>query len=139
MSIIGGLKTWLAGYQANLYTDRVAAVGEYAVVPQPGARVLETYVNGGSLREYPFAYESARMTIDETTRLANSEFGESFATWVEQQSAAGSLPTLGAGQTAVAVEVTGWAHLYEQGPSDTGIYLIMCRLEYEQAPPTAPA
>jgi hypothetical protein len=38
------------------------------------------------------------------------------------------------GKTATAIEATGWAYLYEQGQSDTGVYQIQCRLTYEQEP-----
>jgi len=142
MSIISGLQSFVAGYSA-LDKDAIVSVdqlgalaAEYAIVPLPGARVLEGYINGGSLREYPFALQSKEYTADELTRLATSEFFEGFADWLETQTAAGSLPTLGTGQTATRIEATGWAHLYQIGQSDVGIYQIMCRLEYEQAAPS---
>lgn len=143
MSLISGIQAFIRDY-TGLATDAIVSVdqlgasvsAEYAVVPLPGARVIEGYINGGSLREYPFALQSKEYTADELTRLATSEFFEGFADWLEAQTAAGTLPSLGSGQTATLIEATGWAHLYQIGQSDVGIYQIMCRLEYEQAAPS---
>ena len=142
MSIISALQTYIktcdvltSGALVNV--DHIGPVPvEYGISPLPGARIVNHYISGKTLREYPFAFRSALYTTDNLTRLDNAGFGEQFADWLEQQTAAGNLPTLGAGQTATAIEATGWGHLYEQGQSDTGVYMIQCRLEYEQAPVT---
>jgi hypothetical protein len=86
------------------------------------------------MREYPFAFQSAEYTADELERLETSGFFEAFADWLESQTNAGVLPTLGAKQTALEIEATSWAYLFEQGNSETGIYQIQARLIYEQEP-----
>jgi hypothetical protein len=140
MSIISSVKTYLATYTglttgAPLWVDHLGAnPTEYAVVPLAGSRIAERYIDGGSAREFPFAFQSMESTADELERLENSGFYEAFADWLESQSLAGTLPTLGAKQTATEIQALGWAYLYEQGQSSTGVYQIQCKLFYEQLP-----
>jgi hypothetical protein len=138
MSIIESLRTYLAAYTgledgAPLWVNHLRAMPtSYAIVQLPGARVLETEITGKTLREYPFAFQSMESTADDLERLENLGFFESFADWLEAQSEAGTLPDLGAGKAATAIVATSWGYLFEQGQSETGIYQITCRLEYEQ-------
>ena len=138
MSIISSVRTYLATYTglktgAPLWVDYLGNnPSEYAVIPLAGGKVIETYLSGKSLREYPFAFQSMESTADDLERLENSGFFETFADWLETQTEAGTLPTLGTGQTAELIEAIGWGYLYEQGNSDTGVYQIQCRLVYQQ-------
>jgi len=140
MSIISALKAYILTYtglktDAPVWVDYIGSnPTEYAIIPLPGSKIIEQYITGGSLREYPFAFQSAEFTADELGRLENSGFFETFSDWLESQTNAGVLPTLGAKQTAVEIEATSWAYLYEQGNSETGIYQVQCRLIYEQEP-----
>jgi len=140
MSIISALKTYIQTYtglkdDAPVWVDYIGPnPTEYAIIPLPGSKIIEQYITGGSMREYPFAFQSAEYTADELERLETSGFFEAFADWLESQTTAGVLPTLGAKQTALEIEATSWAYLYEQGNSETGIYQVQCRLIYEQEP-----
>lgn len=138
MSIISALQTYLRTF-TGLETDAPVWVDflgsnptEYSVSPLPGARIVETYINGSSLRQYPFAFNSTQSTADDLERLQNTGFFEAFAQWLEDQTEAGTLPTLGAGQTAVEISATGWGYLFQEGDSNTGIYQIQCQLLYSQ-------
>ena len=138
MSIISSVRTYLATYTglktgAPLWVDYLGNnPSEYAVIPLAGGKVVETYIDGSSQREFPFAFQSMESTADDLERLENSGFFETFSDWLETQSEAGILPTLAAGQTSELIEATGWGYLYQQGNSDTGVYQIQCRLEYKQ-------
>jgi len=140
MSIVQSLRTYLAGYSglkvgAPLWVDFLGSdPSQYSINPLPGPRVVEKYLNGGSLREFPFAFSSMERTADDLERLENIGFYEAFADWLESQTDAGILPTLGTNQTAVVIEALGWGYLYEEGESQTGIYQIQCKLTYEQQP-----
>lgn len=140
MTIISALRTYIAGYSslttgAPLWVDYLGKEpDQYAIIPLPGARKIEEYLNGGSLREFPFAFQATFSTAAEAERLESNGFFEAFADWLESQTNAGSLPALGTGKTALEVEATSWGFLLEQGDSQTGIYQITCRLEYEQEP-----
>lgn len=140
MSIIAAIRDYIKTY-AGLDVDAPVWVGhlgpnptEYAVVPLAGVRTLESYINGSSLKEYPFAFQSAEYTADDLARVESSGFFEEFADWLDSQTKAEIFPALGANQTAELIEATGWGYLIEQGQSDTGIYQIQCRLVYQQGP-----
>lgn len=139
MSIIAALQTYLLTFtsleaNAPLWVNFLESdPTEYSVSPLPGSIVIETYINGSSLRQFNFAFSSMESTADDLARLQNIGFYEAFAEWLESQSDAGTLPTLGAGQTAERIEATGWGYLFEEGESQTGIYQIQCRLVFHQA------
>jgi hypothetical protein len=107
---------------------------QYSIVSLPGTRIVEQYLNGGSLREFPFAFQAMFSTADDAARIENSGFYEAFADWLETQTEAGVLPTMAAGKTAEKIEALGGAFLYEQGESDKGVYQIQCKLTYSQQP-----
>jgi hypothetical protein len=142
MTIIASIQEYLATYSglkdnAPLWVDYLGPKPtEYAVIPLAGPKIIETYINLGSLRSYPFAFQSMESTADDLERLENSGFFEAFSDWLEAQTLAGTLPALAAGQTATIIEAIGWAYLYRQGESNTGVYQVQCKLTYEQDPPS---
>lgn len=138
MTIIDAIRTHLETYtgleeDAPIWVDNLGAVPtEYSIEPLPGDKVLETYIDSSSLRSFPFAFNSMESTAGDPARLENIGFFETFAEWLEAQTEAGTLPTLGTGKTAISIEALGWGWMLEQGESGTGIYQIQCRLIYEQ-------
>lgn len=140
MAVIDALRTYLATYSglsagAPLWVGYLGPEGtEYAIIPLAGDKITERYINGSSLREFPFAFQSMESTADNLARLEAIGFYEAFADWMESQSDAGTLPSLGTKKTAERIEANGWGYLFEQGQSDTGIYQITCRLIYKQDP-----
>ena len=141
MSLISAVRTYLATYSglttgAPLWVDHLGQVPtEYGISPLAGARIVETNIDGSTVREFPFAFSSTESTADNLERLDNIGFYETFADWLENQSNAGTLPTLASGKTATKIEALGWAYLYQEGESSTGIYQIQCKLTYEQTAP----
>jgi hypothetical protein len=141
MSIITALRTYLATYSgletgAPLFVDNLgASPTQYAIIPLPGEKIVESYIDGSSLREYPFAVRSMESTADDLERMETNGFYETFSAWLENQTEAGAFPTLAVGKTPISIEAVGWGYLYEQGESTTGVYQIQCRLTYEQAAP----
>jgi hypothetical protein len=139
MTVLSAVKTYLKTYgvltSATVLTDFLGAKpAQYTIIPLPGAQVVEWYINGGSSREFPFALQSMKSTADELERLDNIGFFETFSDWLETQTVAGTLPTLATGKTPSKIEALGWAFLYEEGQSSTGIYQIQCKLTYDQVP-----
>lgn len=140
MSIVSAVRTFIATCPhlqtgAPLMVDHHGAgLSEYAIIPQPGARIVEHYLNDATLREFPFAFQSMKSTADDLERIENSGFFEDFSDWLDTQTEAGTLPVLGTKKTALEIEALGWDYLYEEGSSDTGIYQVQCRLTYKQAP-----
>jgi hypothetical protein len=138
MSIIESIKTFIATYNglqagAALQVDQLGNTPtQYGIMPLPGARIVETYLDDGTLREFPFAINSMESTADELERINNSDFYEALADWFETQTQAGTLPTLETSKTATKIEALGWGYLFEPGDSGTGIYQIQCKLTFEQ-------
>ena len=138
MTLIDAIRTYLKTYSgleavAPVWVDYLGTTPtEYSVAPLAGSVIVEEYIDGSSLREYPFAFRSVESTADDLARLENIGFFEAFADWLESQTEAGVLPTLGTGQTPELIEALGWGYLFEQGNSETGVYQVQCRLVYKQ-------
>ena len=138
MSLIGSIRTYLLTYSglvsgAGLLVDTLGKEPtQYSLVPLPGARIVQTYINGATVREFAFAVQSMESTADDPARIANHEFLETLADWIESQNEAEVFPTLDSGKTPVRIEVLGQPILFEFGESGTGIYQLQCRLTYEQ-------
>lgn len=136
MSIISAVQTFIktyTGLNGLVYVDMVGQnPTEYAVVPIPGTRIVEKYLDNSSLREFNFAFQSVESTADDAARLGNSEFYENFADWLESQTESGTLPTMASGKTAEKIEAVTGGYLYQEGESGTAIYQITCKLTYSQ-------
>jgi hypothetical protein len=140
MSLIESVKAYIAQYAeldpgAPLWVDYIGSEPtSYTIIPLPGTKIVQSYINGGSMREFPFSFRSMELTADEAERLDNIGFFEAFAEWLEAQSEGGVLPTLEAGKTPLEIEAVSWAYIKETSESDTATYNIQCKLTYEQAP-----
>lgn len=138
MSILSAIRTYMATYTslvsgAPLWVNFLGTEPtQYCVQPLAGEIVLEEYINGSSLRAYPFAFQSVESTADDLERMANAGFYEELAAWFESKTKSGSLPTLASGKTSEEIFATGWGFLFQQSQSETGIYQIQCRLVFKQ-------
>jgi len=138
MTIIESLKTYLADYSelkddAPLWVDFLGPKPtQYTIIALAGPIIVNTYIDGSSEREYPFAFRSVESTADELERLETLGFYEEFAAWLESQTAAGEFPALAEGQTPTKIKALGRGYLYQEGESNTGIYQVQGRLEYTQ-------
>lgn len=110
-SIIEGLDAYFRA--CPLLQDgvfRVDALGEEAVeyMLETGITtpVIKTYVDGSSVRQYQFNFNSREYySMDRLQAIQNSTFYEHFCSWVEEQSKAGNLPELPEGMEAQALSV----------------------------------
>ncbi len=104
--------------------------GSVSISPEEGARIIKSYVGGGSLREYPFGIS---LRLFRNTSLADNLRGEQFteelADWVEMMSDGGNLIELGEGLCAQRLEVLsgGWL---EEEDTNYATYKIKLRLIY---------
>lgn len=139
MSIISAVRTYIKQYAGIdskgklLWVDYLSerAPG-YTINPVDGERITSIDILGNTVREFPFAFQMMKRTVDDVQRTENIEFFEDLTAWMESQTELGELPILEEGKHALSIDTLGWGYLYETGPSDTGIYQILCRLEYEQ-------
>ena len=140
MTTSDAVRDWIAAYtglvaNAPVWVQHLGAHPvQYAVITLPGNKVLEKYLNGGSLREYPFILQAAISTADDKTRITTDEFFEAISDWFDTQTQAGNLPSLGTKKTAWSIEALASAVITDESESGTGIYELPCRLVYEQAP-----
>jgi len=136
MTVIEAVQNYIQTYTglpsgAPVWVDYLGLMpSQFTVQAMPGARVVEIYLDGSRLREFPFVLAFMGSTADDAARLANVGFFEAFADWLEQQTEAEVFPTLLAGKTPEKIEALGWGYLFELGESETGVYQIQCRLTY---------
>jgi hypothetical protein len=122
---------WVAG--AAFSVDNLGNTPtQYGLMPLPSATIIERYIDGSTVRQFAFAIQSMESTADDLARIAASGFYETFATWLETQTDAGTLPTMATGKTAESIEALQSGFLYDYGESGVGIYQIQCRLTYKQ-------
>src|SRR5919109_1334645 len=109
MSLIASVREYLLTYDgledaAGFLVDVLNKnPTQYALVPLPGVKIIEEYIDGRSRRQYPFALQSMESVADDAARMATNEFYEAFADWLEAQSEVGNLPTLDDGKTPESI------------------------------------
>ena len=92
--------------------------------------VIQTYVDGGTLRQYLFAVTLRQNFGQAVSQNSNAiQMLEGIANWIEQQNSVGILPVLGGNCTPVSLEIykTGWL---DDKAENTARYQLQCRLVY---------
>ena len=136
--MIQAIKTFIAAY-TGIESDKPIYVDKerndalyYSIDPLPGAKTVKKFVDGGEIREYPFAFIIEDILEDEASRIALNQWSENFSEWLESQTKAHVLPILESGKKAQKIEATNWGYLYEtDNEGEKGKYYISCRLEYQ--------
>lgn len=113
---------------------RVDALGdeavEYMLEPGISSPVVKTYVDGSSVRQYLFNFNSREYYgMDRVQAIQNSTFYEKFGEWVEEQSEAGRLPELPEGMEARSISVLTPGYLYDASFTSAR-YQIQLQLKY---------
>lgn len=105
----------------------------YSIDPLPADPIVRRYMDGGSVKQYLFAFTSREeFDGDARTGIENSGFYQAFGEWIEEQNNKRNLPKLESPkQHPVSMEVVQGGYLYD-AESDMGQYQIQCRLVYEQ-------
>lgn len=135
MSIIESIRSYICTCphlkDGKLNVDYLGAEPtEYVVESVPSSGVLKEYADGGKLRQYVFVFGSREYYSDKVHRqLENSGFYEDFASWIEGQNEAGSLPELSGGLEAQKLEVVSTGYLLDATEKNAR-YQIQCRLIY---------
>lgn len=113
---------------------RVDALGddavEYMLEPGISSPVIKKYVDGSSIRQYQFNFNSREFYgMDRLQAIQNSTFYEKFGDWVEGQSSAGVLPELPEGMEALSISVLTPGYLFDMSMG-TARYQIQLQLKY---------
>lgn len=138
-SVLQAFADWLRG--CPLLADQRLNVNylgaepvEYAIIEAPTTPVLQSYLDGSTIRQRAVAITAVKdYSSDLLQQLAETGFWEAFAQWVETQNEAETLPDLGDGKTSLAVEVSA-THYLLQTTAQTARYQIQLLLTYEQEP-----
>ena len=138
-SVLQAFADWLHG--CPLLADQRLNVNylgaepvEYAIIEAPTTPVLQSYLDGSSIRQRAVAITAVKdYSSDLLQQLAETGFWEAFAQWVETQNEAETLPDLGNGKTSLVVEVSA-THYLLQTTAQTARYQIQLLLTYEQEP-----
>lgn len=120
----------LEGGKVNV--DYIGTEMSYSIDTLPCDPVIQKYVDGGSKRQFQFAFLSKEY-YDEDTRITieNSDFYQCFEDWLEEMSMINDLPVLPLGKIAYQYEVLSKGYLAEID-GNKARYVIECRLLYEQ-------
>jgi len=115
-----------------LYLDFIGKdKGNFSIFPLAGSIVVEEYLSGSRVEEYPFAIASRFGTIDERARRENSAFTEQVEAWMRQLTRNEEFPAMGQGRRAQSLEVLGRGVIMQQDDNlHRGEYQIQCRLVY---------
>ena len=139
MNIVESIKEYIGTcpYLANINDGiNINYLGEntvsYMIEELPREQTLKKYIDGSSLRQYCFMFVSMEVYgQDIVQNIANSEFYENFAKWLELQSDINNLPILDNGKVAQKIEVLASGYVFEKN-LDKAQYKIECRVVYYQ-------
>lgn len=139
-SIIEGLTDYFL--RCPLLKDgvfRVDALGsepvEYALESAITSPVVRTYVDGSSIRQYQFNFNSREAySMDRILAIQNENFYENFCSWVEEQSMIGNLPEMPEGCEAQALTVLAPGFMMD-ATMENAFYQVQLRLQYFKEAP----
>ena len=139
-SIIEGLTDYFL--QCPLLKDgvfRVDALGsepvEYALATGMTSPVVRTYVDGSSIRQYQFNFNSREAySMDRIVAIQNESFYEDFCNWVEEQSMIGNLPEMPEGCEAQALTVLTPGFMLD-ATMENAFYQVQLQLQYFKEAP----
>lgn len=139
-SIIEGLTDYFL--QCPLLKDgvfRVDALGsepvEYALESAITSPILKTYLDGSSIRQYQFNFNSREAySMDRIMAIQNESFYEDLCNWVEEQSMIGNLPEMPEGCEAQAMTVLAPGYMLD-ATMENAFYQVQLQLQYFKEAP----
>lgn len=134
-SIIEGLSDYFM--KCPLMEDgvfRVNALGsdpvEYALESAITSPVLKRYVDGSSIRQYQFNFNSREAySMDRIMAIQSESFYEDFCNWVEGQSISGNLPDMPEGCEAQSLTVLAPGFMLD-ATMENAFYQVQLQLIY---------
>ncbi len=118
---------------------RVNALGsepvEYMLETGITSPVLETYIDGSSVRQYQFNFNSREAySMDRIMAIQAESFYEDFCNWVEEQNAAGNLPDMPEGCEAQALTILAPGFMLD-ATMENAFYQVQLQLQYFKEAP----
>lgn len=139
-SIIEGLTEYFL--QCPLLKDgvfRVDALGsepvEYALESAITSPVLHTYIDGSTVRQYQFNFNSREAySMDRIMAIQNESFYENFCNWVEEQNASENFPEMPEGCEVQLLEVLAPGFMLD-ATMENAFYQVQLNLKYFKEAP----
>lgn len=121
----------LKGGKLNI--DFLGHSREYSIDPLPASPILKRYVDGGTVRQFQFAFTSKdKFDGSALTGIENSGFYQQLSEWVESNNKNAVLPDMNSSKhIPITVEIMSSGYLFDMD-ADYARYQIQCRLIYEQ-------
>ncbi len=118
---------------------RVDALGskpvEYAIETGLTSPILKTYIDGSSIRQYQFNFNSREAySMDRIMAIQNESFYEDFCNWVEEQSMLGNLPEMPEGCEAQSLTVLAPGFMLD-ATMENAHYQVQLVLQYFKEAP----
>lgn len=106
----------------------------YSIEEVPAEPIVETYLDGSSVRQFVFVFASRLRYSDEIrNNIDNSGFYEDFADWLEECTENETLPVMSDGKTPRSIEAISSGYLFDiSGDLSNARYQIQCRLIYDK-------
>lgn len=113
--------------------DYLENVQSYSIEPLTSDPIVRQYVDGGSVRQFQFAFTSKDYYDNsQTQNIANNAFYEDLSDWIETQTKSNNLPNLSdAKKSAIAVEILSNGYLFDND-ADMARYQIQLRFLYKK-------
>lgn len=137
MSILESLVTFFSTFPG---LDALAVInaespgaepGTYGIAPT-GESIIKTYMDGGAVMQYSFAFCFRGFTAGNVDKIANSGFLEALGEWLRVSSLKGKLPDLGeVGECERLSSANGMLFDLDDN-GDRGNYRIQCQMIYER-------
>lgn len=103
---------------------------EYALETGITSPVIKTYIDGSSIRQYQFNFNSREFySMDRVQMIQNSTFYELFCQWVEEESARGNLPEMPEGCKAEKLTVLTPGFMFDASLVNAR-YQVQLNLQY---------
>lgn len=139
-SIIEGLSNYFLS--CPLLKDgvfRLDALGsepvEYALETGITSPVVQTYVDGSTVRQYQFNFNSREAyAMDRVLAIQNESFYEDFCNWVEEQNALRNFPEMPEGCEAQALTVLAPGYMLDAS-MENAFYQVQLQLQYFKEAP----
>ena len=106
---------------------------EYTIETTPTEPILKKYVDGSTIRQYPFVFASREsFGADVWENIDTADFYEKLSAWVENQSNLRNLPNFNEEyRYSISLEVTSSGYVFQED-TDNARYQIQLVLKYYQ-------
>lgn len=136
-TVMQAVRDWLKTYpelNGRLDVDFLDNEAEtYSIDTIPCETILKRYHDGSSRRQFQFAVSSRRFYDQNIPQnLANLDFFENLADWIEGKARARQLPELGESRTAQKIVITSSAYPFLVTEDGKARYQMQMRIEYYQ-------